>query len=187
MLLDNDTTSFQKYQKIEDDLKTILSKLVTKHEEVLGKDEKIDYKAYLVAPSEYLVSKYWDVHCSNLPNHLNKKAVILSHTNIDVDDVVMLSKKWSESILLLRADCLPKITSNSVKWSVKKELFDRFLDDSKKDHYNALKRFLDAYYELTKFENIEGLRYLPRITRNYTTNNLKLGTNPESFIVNNNY
>lgn len=185
MILDNDTISFQRYQRIENDLKNILNQLEAKHKEVLGKDIKIDYKAYLVAPSDYLVSTYWQNYCSELPSHLNKKSIIFSQTNIDVNEAELLGIIWNENSLTMRADCLPKITLKGVKWGVRKELFNRYLDDSKKDHYNALQSFLEAYENLNKYENLQGLRYLPRITRNYTAHNLELGINPELFVNNN--
>ena len=149
----NDHNSYNHIKKKEDNLFQIFNDLKELSVKALGNYE-VDFTEYLKDPVEYLVNNYWTLY-ANMPDHLqvNKKSILESQTNIKLQQLVGLHKRFLE-LLKVMTTYKPTISKSGVKSTLVQQHFDRFLDPKKAEKYHILKRLVDATNDLRKFDNI---------------------------------
>lgn len=180
-LLYVDRNELFKYQQYENSLKEAYNELMTVAEKALGIDKITDLKKYLESPKEYLVLEYWSMYCDHKPEHLDKENVFTKDTGIDLFKVDKLKAKYDKSYKLL-GDHKPAVNGSEIKYRVKKDLFNRYLNKEKEAHFDALNEFLDAAKKLKEFEKNNPVIHLVRCSNNIRISNLEPEIIKERFI-----
>lgn len=121
-------------------------------ESVLGKDKVDNVKALIDNPTQYVTNLYWELYCDYMPAHLNKHHVIQQHTGISISMLEHLKNEINGYYSKLNKK--PIINANGTQSAIKKGDYNIYLDDSKKDHYNALKDVLNSLDNLRKYTTV---------------------------------
>ncbi len=156
------------YQEgIETQLFEVLQELELISKKCLGNEVIDNYKLFLDDPKSYLINHYWNLYCDHLPNHLSKEHTFQTQTKIDllrVDDLKL--DFWTLYDKLNKHK--PNVDAAGVHSTFKKESFNLYLKESKREHYKALQDVLNSIETLKKAGAIVRLpiflhRYIPDI------------------------
>ncbi|WP_242082709.1 hypothetical protein [Aestuariivivens sediminis] len=124
------------------------------YKKAIGDDTAKDIKQLTENPQQYILNTYWEMHCSNLPDHLNKASVFESQTGIKVTSIDEAHQKYINSIDTIkkryRKDRTPKVTANGLKWDTKKSCFDVCLDPDKQELYEDYQNLIEAVNSVLK-------------------------------------
>lgn len=169
ILLYNDTAKFERYKSIENDLKLALSKLKNIADKSLGYNSIDNLKTFVATPTNYIVNRYWEKYGS-----------AFNPENSDLVEVYERNNKWNVATIdLFKSDFdllhkrlgeyAPTLTAKDIKYNVKKPIFDVYLSEDKRSHYECLERFLSVSQELRTYEKCQGdislMRYAPQNLR----------------------
>lgn len=130
--LNNDRTAF----KVLGELNELLTAS-------LGSIEDVDYTKFLDDPMNYIVEKYWGLHCTNRPQHLNKSNVFQNDTNVDLSQLDTKVRAFKSLCSKLGAS-KPIIKANNVLTGVKRDNYDIILNNEKKPLYDSLVKLIKA-------------------------------------------
>ena len=156
-----------RYKAIESQLFKVLQELEQISKKCLGAETIDNWKLYVDDPKSYLINHYWNLFCDHLPEHLNKENTLQTQTNINLSRVNDLKLDfWNLYDKLNKQK--PKIDASGVHSAFKKESFNLYLKESKRDHYKALQDVLNSIETLKKVGGEVRLpiflhRYIPEI------------------------
>lgn len=148
-----------------------VKRLTEIHNKALGIDKVEDYKDFLANAPEYIVNAYWNAHCQNMAQHLNKEVTFENQTGILVSEI---NKAWEyyksefNSCKNLHGyDRTPIVLKSGVRFKITRENFARYLDESKRKHYEADVALLDAVNGVLPFNTNNGIIHLVRFQPQY--------------------
>lgn len=105
-----------------------------------------DYKAFIESPIEYCTDSYWSANSRFFPAGITKERAIQG-TEFNT---VKVSHSLSEYKQLLSTSKGLKVNKNSISLSINKSDYNWFLNDEKKEKYEALEQFLKSLEEVEK-------------------------------------
>lgn len=145
-----DKTSFDRFDKLENEAKEKLNDLRNIFIDVTGL-KNINYTKLIDDTAEYVLTSWWKTAKAFYPENANKQKAYDSQSDIEINTIESMANNFKAICKELR-QYAPEIKANAVYFKVDKKLFEYYLDPSKKDHYNALKSFLNSAKELKKYE-----------------------------------
>jgi hypothetical protein len=147
-----DDANYQRYLAIEKDLFSLKDDFVRLSEQSIGIGKLDNLKQLLESPSHYLVTKYQELWLADRPKHLDFTMIFETDTRVKImrlDD--LNSRFWNlHKSMSIHA---PMINAKAMTSNLNRSSFDIILDESKKDHYNALKSFFSS---VTQLQNYSG-------------------------------
>jgi len=127
----------------------------------------IDYNQLLDAPLVYLSEIYWmQISKESYPESASREKIFLSTTDVNVQDLHDNEVNFWKYYKEIADKYKPIIKATGVFSTLSKSCFDKYLDPSKKKHYNAVKRFLNAANNLKKYGGTNGGIHLVRFCQN---------------------
>lgn len=131
-------------------------------EQALGED-KVDMNALLKADdsSQFIINEYNDLYLQSFPPHLDREHLFLSQTKVSIEAIQQLKIQLNTYISKM-GKYKPTINALGVTSNIKKSEFNIYLDESKKDHYNALNNLIDAIEEMKQYNGVSATVYLVR-------------------------
>jgi hypothetical protein len=145
-----DDTNYQRYLAIEKNLFSLKDDFVRLSEQSIGIGKLDNLKQLLESPSHYLVTKYQELWLNDRPKHLDFTMIFQNETRVKImrlDD--LKSRFWNlHSSMSIHA---PTINAKGMISNLSESSFDIILDESRKDHYNALKSFFSSVNELENY------------------------------------
>lgn len=156
MKLYNDTATFTIYEKRENELHKILKKLEDIADSTLGKNQIDNYKLMLSSPAEYFVEMYWELWAKKTsPPHFDKGLVFEAQTRVSKNELTNLKLQF-DSVLNELGRFAPTVNAKGLKSNLKKEMFDKFLNEKKRNEYEALLSLLKSAKEMEVFGGCSG-------------------------------
>lgn len=156
MKLYNDTATFTIYEKRENELHNILKKLEDIADSTLGKNQIDDYKLMLSSVAEYFVSRYWELWAKKTsPPHFDKSLIFETQTRVTKNELTNLKLDFDKLMNEL-GKYKPTVNAKGLKSNLKKEMFDKFLNESKRSEYEALLSLLKSAKEMEAFGGCSG-------------------------------
>ena len=142
----------QNYERLKKELNNAVDDLTAVHLQALGTSEIRDFVSFINNPSSYLINEFWNVHCASFPKHLDKENTLQTQTGVKTSQIDKLKSIFSLCYKNLSnvsgKNFTPEITEEGFVWSVKKEDFARYLDESKKELYDAFVEFSNTANKL---------------------------------------
>lgn len=168
IFLYNDENMYQTYKKNEDAMFKALDNIEGYYKQCMASAPP-NYKHLLDNVPHTFVHNYWTAYCmSYLPGHLDKEAIFEQQTTITVFLLENMQTRFFMYYNKL-GEFKPTINASGVVSNLKKEDFNRYLDPAKKEHYKALKNFIDSAKTLEKYGakgGINLIRYSPDLLLN---------------------
>jgi len=166
--------------KREEQLNAALDEMKAIYKKAMNK-EVDDLVKFLADPSGYIVDKYWETYCKDRPPHLERGQVFTTDTGIDPSTLEVIKKRFYDAFNNLR-DSAPIITKTVVKSGLKRSDYCLYLDETKKDQYDALMDFLNAAKVLKEKFGASGEFHLLRYANNVIMgDNSTIMPNPYEF------
>ena len=141
------TDEYERFLKLENELKELCGALETKAKEILGVDGIDDFVSFMSGPYDYLINDFFRLYGGNEAPHIDRERFALSKVTIDKREIDALAKRIGELLKLMQRH-RPSFTPNGMKWNLEKSSFDMILDESKRDEYELVKKFVDTAIEL---------------------------------------
>lgn len=161
-----DDSNYNRFKQIEDELFTLKDDFVRLSDQSIGVNKLDNVKQLLESPSEYLVNKYQELWLSDRPPHLDFTMIFENETKVKVIRLEDLKRKFWTLYKSLGIHA-PTINAKAMTSNLNRSSFDMILDESKKDHYNALKGFLDSLNILEKYSAVNSqvnfIRSIPEL------------------------
>ena len=112
-------------------------------------DEKLlkDHAELLENPFEYILNIFWDEFCRNEPQHLERELVFKSKSNLTRGQLNSLGDTIKAKIKQM-GDYAPKVSKTGITSSLKKDEWNIYLHENKKEEYKIVKQFIDISIEL---------------------------------------
>lgn len=179
--IDFNQTNYQRFHNIQDELQKYYDEFMMLADQSLGLNKVDNVKMYLDNPADYLVNRYRTLWLKDRPPHLDFAMIFENETRVTVLRLDQLkSRFWNTHKSL--GKYAPTINAKGMTTNIKKEYFNVYLDESKKDHYNALKSFLDSLDKLREYENVQQPVNFVRSINSLIMNNLTPVINTSKFI-----
>ena len=134
--------------------------------------ESINYKELFENTKEYILSSWWNEAKQFYPKNSKRDFLFSTHVHIPMQSFLRLVSDFKNNCKQLM-QYKPTIDNDAVKWNVSQDKFNKYLDESKKDHYKALLNFLEASERLREFEPHNGHIHLVRYSQNLISKNGK--------------
>ena len=154
------------HQETETKLFAIADEIKSMIPVVLGEDYKlINLEPLLKDTFDFLVWEFWALNKHLYPTIADP---VKTFTSVSPLSQAQIQSKCS-SFWKLHKDMgehAPTIGQKALKSTLKKDAFNLYLDEDKREHYEALKRFIDASDELRKMGKASGSINLIRFTHN---------------------
>lgn len=147
-----DTIEYTKYLKLQNELKEVFAELKKLHNDILGYEIQ-NYEDYLSNAGAYIITKWFKANAHLFPANTIPEQAFKIQT-IDIVDVERLCQRFNQiqrELKIHRAT----ITTNSISYTLNEEVFNHYLDETKKDHYDALDRLIKTLAHLETFEAID--------------------------------
>ncbi len=177
-----DNEAFINKQKQETEITESIYKLKQLYNKALGAKANVDYSRLTKDAVGYIVNEFWSVHCSNMPEHLNRYTIFFSQTSISEADIQSVFDTYKVSCNKMAhvhgKDALPKATKTDITF--KENRYPKYLDETKKKQYEMLKRFVTI---ANKLQDTQGSIHLVRYCPDLTTNGFKIAINLHRFIL----
>lgn len=146
----------------------------------LGTEHKIyDLEYFLKSPLEYLISEFWKINKHLFPQTIKPEDAFANTSGYAISYIKNKKEVFWNNYKKLGKHT-PKITDKGVVSTINKEDFNIYLDEDKKEHYNALKQFIEAFKELGKHEKQKDI-YLSNISQYIVYNREGLGIRTHKF------
>jgi hypothetical protein len=148
-------TQFLNY---EAESKELLADIVISVNNTIGANILFNYEMLLEKGIDFLVDEYRKLYLEKLPPHLDFKAIIEQQTATSFN---LLHQQISEYNHLVRrmGNQVPSIDFSGVLISnVKKAKFNKYLDQSKKDFYEYIKKLLALADELNQYIDVSNTK-----------------------------
>ena len=146
--------------------------IVSLAKEVLATD-KIDFVKLMENPREYVVNEYFDMYSTTIGPNIDKERWMQSQVNINLGRFDGLLGSYKEQVKKLKR-YPPEITSKGFKGSLDKEPFNWYLDESKREQYEAAIAFRDATRAALKF-GAHGVGHVLKFSSDLTGDGTGLG------------
>jgi DNA repair ATPase RecN len=103
-------------------------------------------------PAEYLVNAYDKLYLQDYPPHLNREHLVTSQTKISIEALNQI-KFQLDAVIEKMGEYAPTLKED-VKSNIKKSDFNIYLDESKREYYEALNKLIEDINGLRKYNAV---------------------------------
>ena len=161
-----DESSYRKFTDLKTKYLSTFNELISKSEQALGMDNVNSYRKLYDNPTDYVVSTWWKHYgVGRYPEHSDKRHVVELNSKINLQSLSGIKRELEYLAKDLKTYA-PKIETKRVVFDIRKEDFNIYLREDKKEHYQALVNWLDATKKLRAFTTIGGASALQRTVPN---------------------
>ena len=114
--------------------------------------------------SKYLVDTYAELYLKDRPEHLDRREMLVRHTKINLLRVMELQNEMNK-LTKVMGEHAPVVTDKGIKSNIKKKEFNVYLNESKRDHYQAVVNLLNAMGEVEVYTKLGSTANLMRSFR----------------------
>ena len=179
-IIHTETNAYERNLELQNKAKNIVTNICETIAEDLPNVD-LDYLQLFEHPAEYVILEWWKDNKNFFPNNADKAKAFSNVANTDLQELHTLVLQFQDVAKRMKAH-KPTIEKNNIKWNVKKESFERRLDQKKKDHYNALNNFLESAKKLQEYEQGNGNLHLVRFSPNLQFQNMDAVINNYKFV-----
>jgi hypothetical protein len=144
-----DEATYDYFLNKEKELFKTIHKLETLVNISIGENEIKSYRDFLNNPFDFMVELYWERYNSFYPPNSNIKDVFVRNSKVTRSEVDGLKELFEKQIKEMQHHA-PKINKKVVS-GIKKDSFNKYLNDNKKAEYDAVKKFIDAANGLKEY------------------------------------
>jgi hypothetical protein len=160
VLLFVDDKQYLKFKQLEKTCFNVVNQLLAKAEISLGKDQVDDISKLLDNPSKYLIERYSELFSKYSPPVTNKIYLFESMTRVTLVSLDALKQMFDDTSKAM-GKYAPAATKTGLESKLKREHFNKYLNESKRPYYEALNSFIDSANNLQKY-GAEGSLHLQR-------------------------
>jgi hypothetical protein len=148
-----DEYNFKRLSDLETDLQNNFNDLKKLAEQSIGSGKIDNVKKLVESPSDYLVNRYQALWLADRPPHLDFAMIFENETRVKIMLLDEIRNRFQKAFVAM-GKYAPTIDAKGLHSNLKKDLFNIYLDEPKKDHYNALETFLAALRDVEQYERI---------------------------------
>jgi hypothetical protein len=148
-------SEFDRFKQLETDLFNFKDDLLELSDHAVGADKITDIKKYLQDPINILVDLYRALYITNKPDTADFKGIFQTETRISLSKVQEIKSLFDARMQALGKHA-PIINAAGITSTLKEDPFNIYLDETKREHYETLKLFIDAYKKIATFTNVGG-------------------------------
>jgi hypothetical protein len=148
-------SEFDRFKQIETDLFNFKDDLLELSDHAVGADKITDLKKYLQDPINFLVDLYRTLYITNKPDTADFKGIFQTETRIPLSKVKEIKDLFDARMKALGRHA-PIINGKEIISTLKKDSFNIYLDETKREHYETLNLYVDSYKKLATLTNVGG-------------------------------
>lgn len=179
--IDFNDFQYTKMLELESKLIGVYEKIKELGEQALGVDKCNMFELLKIDPAQYIVSQYAELYLQDFPPHLDRHHLFTQQANVSLDAITEL-KSQLDGYALSMGKYKPTINAKGVTSNIKKSDFNIYLNEQKKDHYDALNNLVDAIEKLKNYNAVSQSIHLVRAFPDLLMKNTGVIINTSKFI-----
>ncbi len=175
-----DEATYDYFLNKEKELFKTIHKLETLVNISIGENEIKSYRDFLNNPFDFMVELYWERYNSFYPPNSNIEDVFVRNSKVTRSEVDGLKQLFEKQLKDMQHHAL-KINKKVVS-GIKKDSFNKYLNESKRAEYEALKKFIDSANVLSEFHCDQQIHLMRFATNKLQMEGLKVTPNYSLYV-----
>ena len=166
---------------LETNINNVYNNLQKLGEQALGVD-KFNIVELLKSsePGLYIVNEYAELYLQDFPKHLSPSHLFIQQTKVSLEAFRQL-KLQLEEYMSKMGNHKPTINAKGIKSNLKKEKFNIYLNENKKDYYNLLENLIKLIAEIKQYNGVSNSIQLVRAYPDLIMDGTELKINKAKF------
>ena len=145
----------------------------------LGLDKISNYASFIQAPANYILLLYTDLVSSFYPPNTDMQRAYQLNTGVALKQINESAAKFWKYHKLMQKHA-PLINAKGLKFQLKADAFNIYLNEDKREHFECLQRFIKASEDLMQFDG-NGIINIVRFSPSLQMNGLQVIPNMSKF------